>query len=209
MKSASLALLLLLATMLALAQVTPTSNLRIQGASAPPGLPVICRVYIDHSLDCEALSFGVTHDPSAVSVSNLQRGFYLEGSNLGGITPEFLMLEVNPLVGVGFIVGCLFDLTPPINDLMAGTNQEILIATYQVLSTAPAGDTPLQFTDALHDPPVMMLVVMEGMEYTPTWENGAITVLDDCNFNGVPDSTDIATGTSEDCDLDGVPDECG
>ena len=30
----------------------------------------------------------------------------------------------------------------------------------------------------------------------------------DCNQNGVPDSDDIAAGTSQDCDANGVPDEC-
>jgi hypothetical protein len=30
----------------------------------------------------------------------------------------------------------------------------------------------------------------------------------DCNHNGVPDSQDIANGTSEDCNENGVPDEC-
>lgn len=30
----------------------------------------------------------------------------------------------------------------------------------------------------------------------------------DCNTNGVPDASDIATGTSADCDSNGVPDEC-
>ncbi|MEW6199884.1 MAG: choice-of-anchor W domain-containing protein [Planctomycetota bacterium] len=30
----------------------------------------------------------------------------------------------------------------------------------------------------------------------------------DCNHNGIPDSQDIAGGTSSDCDANGVPDEC-
>ena len=30
----------------------------------------------------------------------------------------------------------------------------------------------------------------------------------DCNENGVPDECDIASGTSQDCNLDGIPDEC-
>jgi len=30
----------------------------------------------------------------------------------------------------------------------------------------------------------------------------------DCNDNGIPDSTDIADGTSDDCNNDGIPDEC-
>ena len=30
----------------------------------------------------------------------------------------------------------------------------------------------------------------------------------DCNANGVPDETDISSGSSADCDADGIPDEC-
>ncbi|HUN82094.1 MAG TPA: thrombospondin type 3 repeat-containing protein, partial [Phycisphaerae bacterium] len=30
----------------------------------------------------------------------------------------------------------------------------------------------------------------------------------DCNHNGLPDDTDIASGTSKDCNANGVPDEC-
>jgi hypothetical protein len=33
-------------------------------------------------------------------------------------------------------------------------------------------------------------------------------VVSDCNSNGIPDSEDIASGTSQDADGDGVPDEC-
>lgn len=36
-----------------------------------------------------------------------------------------------------------------------------------------------------------------------------VTVLgEDCNANGIPDTCDIADGTSSDCNADGVPDEC-
>ncbi|MFQ5494977.1 MAG: hypothetical protein ACE5EX_06310, partial [Phycisphaerae bacterium] len=35
-----------------------------------------------------------------------------------------------------------------------------------------------------------------------------ITVLNDCNGNGVDDAADIASGTSDDCNTNGVPDEC-
>ncbi|MFQ5491397.1 MAG: hypothetical protein ACE5GE_11815, partial [Phycisphaerae bacterium] len=30
----------------------------------------------------------------------------------------------------------------------------------------------------------------------------------DCNTNGIPDATDIASGTSFDCNANAVPDEC-
>ncbi len=185
------------------------SNFRVVGASAIPGLPVACRIQFDHTSDCEAFSLGVSHDPSSLSISNLERGFYLEGANLGGVSPDYLMLETNLLSGSGFVVGCLFDLSPPIVDLIAGVDQEILICTYQVLPTASVGDTPLQFSPDLHSPPVAMLVVMGGLEFTPTWQDGSVTILPDCNLNGTPDGADVANGTSEDCDQDGVPDECG
>ncbi|MDE0960401.1 MAG: hypothetical protein OSB09_06445 [Planctomycetota bacterium] len=196
--------------MLALCSVLPAqeASFRLVGASGIPGLPVVCRIAMDHTSDCEAFSLGVSHDPSLLSISSLQRGFYLEGANLGGVSPDFLMLETDLLSGTGFVVGCLFDLSPPIVDLLAGLDQEILICTYQVLPTAVAGDTPLQFSISLYDPPVAMLVVMDGVEFTPTWEDGVITILSDCNLNGIPDGTDLANGTSVDCDLDGILDSC-
>jgi len=170
---------------------------------------VVCRIYLDHTIECDAFSFGVSHDSSKLSVSNLQNGFYLVGSNLGGVSPDYLMMDANPINGGGIIVGCLIDLTEPINPLMAGINQEIVIVTYSVAATATPGSTPLQFSAALHDPPVAILVVMEGMEFSPTFEDGSVNILIDCNGNGVQDSEDIAAGSSSDCDLDGVPDECG
>ncbi len=186
-----------------------SASLKIIGGTGSPGLPVVTRVYIDHTVDCEAFSFGVIHDPTLLSVTNIQRGYYLEGSNLGGINPDYLMLESDPLNGPGFIVGCLLDMSPPINDLLAGIDQELIITTYTISPTAPPGVAALQFSSGLHDPPVMLLVVMGGLEYTPDVVNGDITIIDDCNGNGSPDDGDIANGTSIDCDLDGVPDECG
>ena len=186
-----------------------SANLRIVGSTGSPGLPVVCRIYLDHTIECDAFSFGVSHDSSKLSVSNLQNGFYLVGSNLGGVSPDYLMMDANPINGGGIIVGCLIDLTEPINPLMAGINQEIVIVTYSVAATATPGSTPLQFSAALHDPPVAILVVMEGMEFSPTFEDGSVNILIDCNGNGVQDSEDIAAGSSSDCDLDGVPDECG
>ncbi|MCA8962231.1 MAG: hypothetical protein KDC38_17020, partial [Planctomycetes bacterium] len=36
----------------------------------------------------------------------------------------------------------------------------------------------------------------------------ALDIVEDCNGNGVPDSIDIATGTSADCNFNLLPDEC-
>jgi hypothetical protein len=37
---------------------------------------------------------------------------------------------------------------------------------------------------------------------------GAYEFGTDCNFNGIIDELDIASGFSEDCDTNGIPDEC-
>ncbi len=41
-----------------------------------------------------------------------------------------------------------------------------------------------------------------------SWIAADVAVFPDCNNNGVPDSLDIANGTSQDCNNNGVPDEC-
>ena len=63
------------------------------------------------------------------------------------------MMEMSPTGGGGYIVGCLFDLTPPITDLVAGEDRELILATYAVDPSA-TGSTQLEFIAALHIPPV-------------------------------------------------------
>ena len=55
-----------------------------------------------------------------------------------------------------------------------------------------------------------MWTVQEYGHSTNVWGTwiGALAFEWDCNSNGVPDSDDIAGGTSEDCDTNGQPDEC-
>jgi len=43
---------------------------------------------------------------------------------------------------------------------------------------------------------------------TPSGELTIECIPEDCNFNGLPDSLDIAEGRSEDCNRNDVPDEC-
>ena len=49
---------------------TPSAELRLNNLQASPGLPVVSRVFLNHTLDCEAFSFGVTHDPSQLTLMN-------------------------------------------------------------------------------------------------------------------------------------------
>lgn len=48
-----------------------------------------------------------------------------------------------------------------------------------------------------------------GSGTAPIVDMGAYEFIIDCNENHIPDSVDIASGTSPDVNQDGVPDECG
>jgi glucose/arabinose dehydrogenase len=71
---------------------------------------------------------------------------------------------------------------------------------------APQLNRPTSFgTDMFGE---MYVVDQQGGEVFRILPNGFEPPFDDCNANQVPDSCDIATGTSVDDDQNGVPDEC-
>ena len=154
----------------------PTAEMRLTNATGSPGLPVVVRALLDHDMDCEAFSFGVSHDPALLTMTSLERGIHLEDATLGGVSPDYLMMDMEPIGGGGFIVGCLFDLIPPITDLVAGTDRELIIATYDVNPNA-AGTTQLQFSANLHTPAVEILVVMAGIEVIPVTSTANIVFI--------------------------------
>ncbi len=63
------------------------------------------------------------------------------------------------------------------------------------------------FTIGLH-PSSSYLTCVDGPCGADEIRPAMITILDDCNENGVRDDIDIAEGTSDDLDGNGVPDEC-
>ena len=53
------------------------ADLRLTNVTTSPGLPLTTRVLLDHDVDCEAFSFGVTHDESLLTLSSVERGIHL------------------------------------------------------------------------------------------------------------------------------------
>jgi len=100
-------------------------------------------------------------------------------------------------------------------------NKNPLYFTQPLSGTYSASSTPLNFniTVGATTPPDYYDLVLASagvhsgmMHYSEAHvyvEVVAAPPPPDCNQNGVPDSQDIANGTSKDCDGNGIPDECG
>ena len=90
--------------------------------------------------------------------------------------------------------------------------------TFGEAAILPVGTQDFALADFDGDGPGMMLAVLHGRRFVnPTTALGGIALLfnatpppssPDCNRNRVPDSCDVASGSSADLDQDGVPDEC-
>ncbi len=78
-------------------------------------------------------------------------------------------------------------------DESGGQDPRMLYASYLTGSSFPFLDAPLD----------------DDVDALTAWRTPLVTsATNDCNGNGVPDSIDIANGTSRDCNGNGIPDEC-
>jgi hypothetical protein len=78
----------------------------------------------------------------------------------------------------------------------------------QVISNEPSFSlyTSVYAADLDGDGDADVLSAARGLDYIAWYEN--LMGPSDCNGNSIPDSDDIASGTSSDCNSDGTPDEC-
>ncbi len=77
----------------------------------------------------------------------------------------------------------------------------VVSTSHQVLS--PAAQASIQIADFDGDGIPDIAAMSPGTQIA-IWLSQSL----DCNSNGIPDSEDIAIGTSQDCDLNSIPDEC-
>ena len=117
-----------------LAVVTPVAPVAVGDA-------VDARIEISGSATIDACSFGVAHDPAFL---DLPLGGVAVGADLaaarGGLGPEFLAIEILP---AGFTFAMAVQASGVGAGLAAGGPQEIAVASYAVLPTAPYGSTAL------------------------------------------------------------------
>jgi subtilisin-like proprotein convertase family protein len=107
------------------------------------------------------------------------------GSNVDALFDDLATLEAESACPYGATPAIAGPLRP--NDALAS-----------LLGLAPQGAWSLVVADLVDGDAGTLASACLELETAP-----------DCNANGVPDATDIATGASADLDDDGVPDECG
>jgi len=153
----------------------------------------ICATNDDCFADSICESDGFCHDKGVVYTNRLHPNFVFFGfqANVGSATST-------PDVIVGGLMTGEFGVPDPGVDQYVGT---------LILDVPP--DATGTFTVGFLDDPHSFLRsagfgLIEPLDLAPA----LITVLEDCNGNGVRDDIDIADGTSEDVDGNGIPDEC-
>ena len=81
-----------------------------------------------------------------------------------------------------------------------------VFAAQQVITTSADGANSVYATDLDEDGDADVLSALQEDDTIAWYEN--LMGLIDCNGNGLADSEDLATGTSQDCNDNGIPDEC-
>ncbi len=142
-----------------------------------PGGEVVMPVALESTHAIVGFSLGVTHDSVALSLTSVEAG------SAFATDAGIFLVNLSPDGGPGFTLGVLVDadLTPPFTFLSAGVVHEIVVVRYSVLAAAPEGNSLVEFTEALGNPPVELLVAVENRAGTPSESpitpiSGAVTV---------------------------------
>ncbi len=168
---------------LALSAVTATFS--VDAVSATPGSTVQTWVRTS-SANCIGVtggSFGISHDPTLLTIAQLEVTGNLAAINLAnGPSVQFPNIDpVSPAGMAGLSFGFITDISPPIDQLVpAGSGVEILTITYVVHPNATEGSSSaLEFTELLGDPPVAVRIAVDNLLIVPTSppQAGAITII--------------------------------
>ncbi len=164
------------------------------------GDPATIPITLTNSVDIYGFSFGVEHDPAALSLTSVTQGADLLAIQMGGA--DFFQASLSPTGGSGFTIGTVFSLSSNL-PLSAGTDLEVVATEYTVLPNAPVGETQLSFSAGLSPPgaPAVAIAVSVGeSSVTPVVIDGTLTVEEfqtgiqfirgDSNSNGAIDISD-------------------
>ncbi|NRA75536.1 MAG: HYR domain-containing protein [Planctomycetes bacterium] len=119
--------------------------------------------------EIQAWSFGVCHDSSALTCTEV-----LDGSSLGvlnnGSPPDFNIVQIH---ADGFTTGVVISFTSSFS-LMPGFDYELNVATYQADAV---GSTALDFCNTLGTPTIGTVVVVNSQSIAPVQISGTVEVI--------------------------------
>ena len=134
-------------------------------------------VTLANSQDVYGFSFGLGHDGGALDIAAVDPGPAIATINAGA-APDFFFADLNPMGGTGFTLGAVFSFAQ--ETVLAPGLHEIVLATYDVLGSAPTGDTVLSFVETLSPPapapPVAIRISIGEEAVVPTLTTGLVTV---------------------------------
>ena len=97
-------------------------------------------------------------------------------------------------------------------NLGGGGQTGILVTPEGTFFLSPSATAVQPFHQAFIGPPgffgLDILATESGSLMRPLVLGGLAAIPPDCNLNGIEDSEDLASGTSQDCNSNGIPDEC-
>ncbi len=167
------ALIGLLGTSAASAQVNDLYQLRIESASVPLGGTVALSVTLDSAGgNIEGWSFGVCHDQTRLTGTTIAPGSTtLTVKN--GSPADFAMVNEYATGWTAGVVICLTGcaVLPP------GMGYELYVANYQEIGGDP-NFTDVCFCDSLGSPPVYSIVVVGAQSMTPETHCGTVESVD-------------------------------
>ena len=118
-------------------------------STADQGATVDAEVSVNAPIDYYGFSMGLAHDGSNLSLVSVEPGTSLQSVN-GGAGPEFLLIDLDPVGASGMVVACIASTDPQdLNPLPIGSEEQLVTAQYEVLPTAAAGLTSLDFSNDL------------------------------------------------------------
>ena len=144
--------------------------------SGDPGTSVSVSVSIGNPMPARGFSFGLSYADQFFDLVSVSEGSVAAAAN-GGTGPDYFFSNINPTGGAGGITACVVSLMAPLQDIPAGTNNEVAIYHFDILSQAPGGiSIPLSFTSSLGSPPVAVVIDVGGVSFYPTENDGSIMV---------------------------------
>ncbi|MEM7166233.1 MAG: hypothetical protein AAF581_12255 [Planctomycetota bacterium] len=181
--------------------VGPMLTLNASDETGNVGSQVSVSVTLDHAgEDVEGFSFGLTHDSGIATLNSIGEGAASLATNTAGGAAFFHSDSAPTLpagVNGGGFVGAVISLAPPFDVIPAAMGSELATFTYDVILD---GTTPVEFSGAVGDPAVAIIVSVNGGSQAPLNVAGSITgiavvgdlfIRGDANDDGAVDVSDV------------------
>ena len=150
-------------------------------AAVPQGEVASVPILMTNSLDVYGFSMGVLHDGSSLTATSVDQGAALQALN-GGAGAGFFFADLAPSGVTGITVGTIMSPMAggSVSVLPVGTEQEVLVASYDVSASATVGLTPLSFTSELSPPapapPVAIAISIGDSSVLPIVIDGSFEI---------------------------------